>query len=563
MRVAEKFKEIILKALREKFGAAVDASGLKIEAPPPGQPGHYGSNACFLASKILKKPPFEIAQALAPAIKADPDAGEVFVIKPGYLNWDLKDQCYKKEMQEINGAGEYFGNDSGAGKKVNIEFVSANPTGPLNVVSGRAAAYGDTLANLLSCCGYKVVKEYYVNDHGRQMGLFAQSLEERYLELHGIKAAEIPEGGYEGSYVTDIAGQIDTDRGNSAYDEISQARELGQHADVRDYFKTYGLEYIKNWQSTTLKNFGVVFDTWFSEETLYAGGAGKNSVDLALEKIKKHLFEAEGATWFRTTDFGDDKDRVVKKSDGEYSYLAGDIAYMENKIKRGFTLLINILGPDHHGYIKRLEAIVRALGYEKERLDVLILQQVNLLESGEKVKMSKREGKIVVLDELLDSVGADAARYYFIMRNYNSHLDFDMALAKEKSEKNPVYYVQYAYARVCNIFAHATEKHLFIEDYDADREIDFTGLEPEEVKLMRGMMDMPAVIREAAEKRAPSALAQSIYGLVSDFHSFYNKCRVVTDDRKMSLRRLYMMEALKKTLAKCFKIIGINAREHM
>ncbi len=565
MPAAEYLRGLIKEAVKEKYGIDIGTKDLKVEKPPEGQPGHYGTNAALLAAKPLKKPPFEIAEALAVHINGNPEVGEIFVIKPGYLNWEMKEEYYKQEMKAINGNADYFANKSGAGKKVNMEFVSANPTGPLNVVSGRAAAYGDALANILSRCGCEVTREFYVNDHGNQMNLFAQSLEERYFELHGVKAAAIPEGGYTGEYVTNIAKQVDIDRGASAFDEIMKARELGQAPDIREYFRVYGLTYIKNWQATTLKNFGVVFDAWFSESSLHGAGEGASEVASALDKIKArgYLFEAEGAVWFRTTDFGDDKDRVVKKAGGEHTYFASDIAYMENKFKRGAGLLINILGPDHHGYIKRLESIVQALGYEKERLNVLILQQVNLLEAGEKMKMSKREGKIVLLDELLDMVGADAARYYFLMRNYNSHLDFDIGLAREQSDKNPVFYVQYAYARVCNIFVHATEKHLFVEDYDVEREIDFSGLEPEEISLVTGMSGMPGVILEAAEKRAPSVLVQAVYDLVSNFHSFYNKCRVVTDDKKLSLRRLFIMNALKKTLAECFAIIGIKAREHM
>lgn len=565
MLVIEHFRKIIKDAVREKFAIKLDDENLKVEKPPEGQPGHYGTNAGFIAAKPLKKAPFEIAQAIAPCLKENPDTAEIFVIKPGYLNWELKNGFYKKEIKEINEGKGYFNNASGAGKSINLEFVSANPTGPLNVVSGRAAAYGDTLAALLAACGYKVTKEFYVNDHGRQMNLFAQSLEERYLELHNVKKAEIPEGGYMGDYVAKIAAQVDADRGEAAFSEIMAARELKQDHDVREYFKSYGLTYVKNWQANTLKNFGVIFDVWFSEDTLYSGKAGETEVDLAVKKIKDRglLFESEGATWFKTTDFGDDKDRVVKKGDGEYTYFASDIAYMQNKLNRGAGLLINVLGPDHHGYIKRMESIVQGLGHEKEKLSVLILQQVNLMESGEKMKMSKREGKIVLLDELLESVGPDATRYFFIMRNYNSHLDFDITLAKEQSDKNPVFYVQYAYARACSIFGHAAEKHLYVEDYNADKEIDFEPLEKEETAIMRRMIEMPGVIKEAAEKRSPSLLVQALHSLVAEFHSFYNKHRVVTDDKKTSLKRLYIMSAFKKTLAECFKIVGVKAREKM
>jgi len=564
MGIDDFLRKTIIQAVKDRLGIEIEQGSFKVEVPPEKQPGQYGTNAGFVLAKQAGKNPFEIAGEIAAALKDNEYIKDVQAIKPGYTNWSMSNDFYKRELHRLCEEKDYFNNDSGKGIKVNIEFVSANPVGPLNVVSGRAGAYGDALSNIYEASGYEVTRENYVNDHGRQMKLFAQSLRERYYELHKIKKAEIPEDGYMGDYVADIAKQVDVDREN-ALEEIKAAREMKQEHDVNDYFRVYGREYVKNWQATTLKNFGVEFDTWFSEEDLYKPGAGgKNDVERAVEKIRSagHLYEKEGAEWFETTKFGDDKDRVVKKSDGEYTYFASDMAYIENKMNRGAEILINILGPDHHGYVKRLEAIVQALGYPADRITVIILQQVNMIDKGKKKKMSKRKGDIILLDGLLSDVGADAARYYFLMRNYNSHLDFDIELAKEQSDKNPVYYVQYAHARVCNIFEHAKGKVRFIEDYGLD-EIDFSDLLEEEIILIKAILAVPGVIKEATVKQSPSLLVQSIYDLVSVFHSFYNKCRVVTDDKRLTLRRLYIMRALKTTLRRCFKIIGISAPERM
>jgi len=550
-------KEKIDKIIKEKYN--IENLDFSIAVPPENVDADFAINAGFLLSKAIKKNPASIAETIADELKKDEQIKSVSVVN-GYINIVLDNDLLKFEIYKLINHTDYFKTNTGKNKRVNIEFVSANPVGPLNVVNGRAAAFGDTLANLLSYTGYNVWREYYVNDFGRQVKLFGKSLEERYYELHKLKEkAEIPEDGYKGDYIIDIAKQIDIDR-EQTFEEVKTALELNQKHDLEDFFMQYGLTYIKNWQKTTLENFGVYFNEWFSEKSLYE----KNEVENAIKilKEKNFLVEEEGALWFDTTKFGDDKKRVVKKADGEFTYFAGDIAYMKNKFDRGFEIVINILGPDHHGYIKRLEAIGKAFGYDINNLKIIILQQVNLLDKGNKIKMSKREGRLVLLDELIDLVGRDAARYYFIMRNPNSHLDFDIELAKEQSEKNPVYYVQYGYARACSIFKFAQEKHIFIEDYDIN-EIDFKNIEKEERKLILYFLNMPDFIKEAAEKYAPSLFVQNIYDLVSYFHYFYNKHRVISDDKNLTLKRLFIMRALKITLYNCFKIIGITPKESM
>lgn len=554
MKIINYLKEKITEAARLKYNAQ---AAFEITRPPEGVSADYAVNAGFVLAKQLKRKPADISAEIAAVLKNDI---AVSAAEPanGYINITLSPAFLRDELETLLKDNNYFRNNSGNGKQINLEFVSANPVGPLNVVSGRAGAYGDALANLLDFCGYRVEREFYVNDHGRQMKLFAESLKARYFELHKMEAS-FPEEGYKGDYVTDVAAQIDRDR-ETAFTEIMAAHELKQEHDVLDYFKSYGLEYMKNWQKTTLENFGVKFDIWFSEADLHK----KNEVEAVLKELrdKKAIFTEEGAEWLDTMKFGDDKNRVIKKQDGEYTYLASDIAYMKNKYDRGNAVVINILGPDHHGYIKRLEAIAQWLGKPLDSIKIIILQQVNLLEGGEKAKMSKREGKFVTLDELLSAVGKDAARYYFLMRNYNSHLDFDVDMAKTQSNDNPVFYVQYGYARVCNIMVHAEEKRMFIEDLQTG-EGGFDSFEKEEKDLMLYMFDMPGFIMEAAERNSPSSLVQNIHDLVSRFHSFYGKHRVVSENKPEMIKRLFLMAALKKTLKTCFGIIGITARERM
>ncbi len=561
MPISVFFKQNLIRIIKSIYKIEIKEDEIKVEKPPENQPGQFGTNTSFVLSKITKRNPFEIAESIAEKIKENNMFSNVMVLKPGYINWDLSPDFYKAELIKIIKEKDYFKNKISKKIVVNLEFVSANPVGPLNVVSGRAAAYGDVLANLFEYNGYKVIREFYVNDHGNQLKLFAISLKERYLELHKIKEkADIPEEGYKGEYIIDIARNIE-----------SQSPDIKQHVlnmlnnneqdELMNFFRDTGLNYIRKWQETTLKNFSVKFDVWFSEDSLYKN----NYIEKVLNKIKEKnlLYEKDGAWWFKTTDFGDDKDRVVKKSDGQLTYFASDIAYMQSKIDRGADKIIMVLGPDHHGYIKRIEAIIQALGYQKEMLKIIILQQVNLLEGGEKKKMSKREGKLVLLDELLNSVGMDAARYYFLMRNYNSHLDFDIELAKEQSEKNPVYYVQYAYARCCNILLFAKEKNISLENINIEKDIEFSNLTKEEKDLITAILQAPDVIEISMEKYSPSLVIQNLYELASIFHSFYNKYRIVTDDKNITFKRLFIVHALKITFLNYFNILGITAKERM
>jgi arginyl-tRNA synthetase len=561
MSISDSFKAELKNVVNELYKFEIQDNDVKVEKPPEGQTGQFGTNLAFVLSKTIKKSPLEIADAIAQKMKNAVIFSNVAVISPGYINWDLKADFYKQELIKIINEKDYFVGRMIKKEKINVEFVSANPVGPLNVVSGRAAAYGDVMANLLTYNGHKVTREFYVNDHGNQLKLFAVSLKERYLELNKIKEnADIPEDGYIGEYIIDIARNIELQTPDIKKQVLNLLKE-GKEDELIDFFKNIGLNYIRKWQENTLKNFGVRFDVWFSENSLYE----KKYVEKTLNKLKEDgfIYEKEGAWWFKTTDFGDDKDRVIKKSDGEWTYFASDVAYMQSKIDRGADKIVMVLGPDHHGYVKRIEAIIQALGYGKDRLKIVILQQVNLIEGGEKKKMSKREGKFVLLDELLNSVGVDAARYYFLMRNYNSHLDFDIEMAKEQSEKNPVYYVQYAYARICNILLFAKEKNVDIDKIDVEKEVDFGNLEKEEKDLITAILQTSDVFKISMEKYSPSFIINNLYDLASVFHSFYNKYRVVTEDKNSTSKRLFIIYALKVTFLNYFKILGITAKEKM
>lgn len=558
MSLIETLKNEIKTIVKEKYGFDIEISAFDLAAPPENQPGHFGSNIAMALAKPMKKAPFIIGEEIAVILRQLDYVAAVEVIKPGYTNITLKNEYYKKALEAIINSNDAFKNNFGKGKKVNIEFVSANPVGPLNIVSGRAAAYGDTLANIFDYSGFKTVRETYVNDFGRQMHLFALSLMARYLQLYG-RAVQVPEEGYQGGYVSDIAQAFKDEKGESFYASIGEVTDLEKCPQYPE-FREFGLKHVLKWQKQTLENFGVRFDEWFSETSLHE----KGEVEEAFKIIEKRglFYEKEDAVWFKTMEFGDDKDRVVKKTDGGFTYFASDIAYIQNKVKRGADIVINVLGPDHHGYVKRLESIMQGLGYDKERIKVIILQQVNLLEGGEKMKMSKRAGNFVSLDELLESVGKDAARYFFVMRSYTSHLDFDIELAKEQSDKNPVFYLQYAYARLCNIFEKAKDAVKDNGEYTADK-ISFETLEKEELDLIRAILCIPEYIRESAERESPNWLVQQVHFLASFFHSFYGKLRVVQEDRALMLKRMFILNALKRAFEVCFGIIGITPREKM
>jgi len=452
----------------------------------------------------------------------------------------------------LSGGAKYGHCDFGRGERVMVEFVSANPVGPLNVVNARAAAVGDTLVRLLKAAGYDAASEFYVNDAGRQVEMLAESVYARYMELIG-REYPFPEDGYRGEYVRDIAAVATEDPGIAA-------RLLTMNADeARGFFREYALRHILDWQKRSLAQYEVHFDRWFSERELRATGA----VEMMISEMEEagHTYREEGALWFRSSEFGDDKDRVLVKSDGLYTYVAPDLAYHKDKLSRGFTKLIDILGPDHHGYEGRMQAGLKSFGYPDGTLEVLLLQLVTLMREGQPVKMSKRAGEFITMDDLLDEVPKDAARYFFIMRNTSSHLDFDLDLARAQSMDNPVWYIQYAHARCCSIFRQAEAAGI---SGGAWAQADLTLLaEPGELDLVRKMAAFPDEVLSAAIERAPSRIAKYGLDVASVFHSFYNECRVISDDTALTVARLALVDAAKTVIANALNIMGIAAPERM
>ncbi|MFY9543812.1 MAG: arginine--tRNA ligase [Bacillota bacterium] len=510
--------------------------------------------ALALASKVGRKPR-EIADAIVANLEIKEDKRDyiqrVEVAGPGFINFFLSRRWLEDAVKAIIKAGSLYGmSTTGGGRRILLEFVSANPTGPMNVVNARAAAVGGSLANILKAAGYDVSTEYYINDAGGQINVLGASCELRYLELKG-EDIEFPEWGYQGSYIVDIA--------RLAVEKHGKELESMGAEERAEFFKDFALSHMLQDQKASLSRFGVEFDVWFSERQLVDSGAVSWVIDTLQERGM--VYEAEGALWLRTTEFGDEKDRVLVKSDGNYTYLAGDIAYHKNKLDRGFDLLIDIWGPDHHGHVVPTRAGLQALGHPGSSLEVLLLQFLSLMSSGERVKMSKRAGEFVTMDDLIDEVGKDAARYFLLMRNIESHLEFDLALAKEESQANPVYYIQYAHARICSIFRQAEERGIELSNLS---EVDLSKLtEDAELDIIRKLATYPDEVVISAEERAPNRLAGYALDLAGLFHSFYNSYRVINEDPDLTMARLALSEAVRTVLANVLGLLGIFAPHEM
>lgn len=542
-------KEASLKAKKNGQLAFDELPEISLEIPKEKAHGSFASNLAMLLSKAAKKPPREIAQMLMNNFGPNPYLAEVQIAGPGFINFYLNDRWLGEVLAGILAQKDEFGdNPDLKGKKIQLEFVSANPVGPMNVVNARAAALGDTLSRLFKACGAAAQKEYYVNDFGVQVQTLGRSIDARYRELLGEKV-EFPEDGYRGDYIYDIARQLITDQGDS-YTQLPEAERV-------EVFRDLGYEQILASQKQDLQNYGVEYDCWFSERSLHEAG----KVDQVLDFLEKRglTYESEDAIWLRTTNFGDDKDRVLRTSDGRTTYFTADIAYHLNKFERGFDLVINIWGPDHHGYIPRMKAAVETLGIERERLEVLIAQQINLIKDGKPFKMSKRRGEFITMADLLEEVGNDAARWFFLMRSPESHLDFDMDLARSQSNENPVFYVQYAYARICSIFRQATNDQQFVR-YD---ESILKYWDEEEKGLIEKASRFPDLLSEAANRREPHRLTGYLLELATLFHSYYNKRRFISDDLGLTKSRLAIAKGLGYVLERGLKILGVSAPERM
>lgn len=528
---------------------------VKLDVPPKPDQGDFATSVAMALARQMKTDGRSVAGTIVKHLYIDDSRiKRVDIAGPGFLNFFLDPAWLEAAMARVWSDGPSYGRTAyGGGKRVLVEFVSANPTGPLNVVNARAAAVGDCLSSLLDMSGYETEREFYINDAGKQVDLLADSLEARYRQALG-QDAQVPENGYKGDYLTEMGAGLASSRGDSL---------LGMEAGERqELLKKHALETMIEGQRNVLLAYGLQFNTWFSEKSLRDSGAYLQVIELL--RIKGLTYEKDGAVWFKSTEFGDDKDRVVVKSDaaGSVTYIVPDLAYHKNKIERGFDLLIDILGPDHHGYQQRLRAGLMGLGYPKECLEVMIVQMVRLVRGGEAVKMSKRGGEFISMQELLEDVGKDAARFFFLTRSPESHLDFDLDLARLQANENPVYYVQYAHARIASIFRQALQ-----EGYSGSMgpsEVKFGLLrDPSEMALMKMLAAFPEEVREIAESREPNRLITYMMEVAAAFHSFYTRCRVVGDDRDLSNARLYLTRLAQIVLANALRIAGISAPETM
>ncbi|AHD07589.1 arginine--tRNA ligase [Paenibacillus larvae] len=557
MNVLNEVKTSVKKAIADAVVSAgiVDIEQLPavtLEVPKDKAHGDFATNIAMQLTRIAKQNPRQIAEKLIAHL--DKEAAyidEVEIAGPGFINFRMnKSYLYQVIGQVLEQGNSYGKINMGKGKRVQVEFVSANPTGSLHLGHARGAAVGDALCNVLEMAGCEVTREYYINDAGNQVLNLAKSIEARYRQALG-QEAEMPEDGYYGEDIKGFAEELAKAEGDRLLALNDEERLV--------FFRKYGLEKELDKIKRDLGRFGVKFDEWFSETSIYEN----NMIDDVLKQLKDngHVFEQDGATWLRTTDYGDDKDRVLIKNDGTYTYLTPDVAYHRNKYERGYDEIINIWGADHHGYIPRMKAAVTALGYDANKLTVLIAQMVSLFQNGEKVKMSKRTGKAVTMEDLMDEVGVDAIRYFFTMRSMDSHLDFDMDLAISKSNENPVFYVQYAHARICSIFRQAEEQGISMLPAG---QADLSRLTAEaEFDLLRKMAELPEEVAIAAEQYAPHRLIRYVYELASQFHSYYKAERVITDDAAQTQARLALLAALRVVLRNVLAAVGVSVPERM
>jgi arginyl-tRNA synthetase len=555
MNAVEQIQNQVKMALHEAVIKAElvetqDIPDILLETPKNKDNGDYATNIAMQLTKLAKKPPRAVAEAILENLDKSSTAIEsIEIAGPGFMNIRLKTDYLGDVVKTVLAEGENYGRStSGGGEKIQVEFVSANPTGDLHLGHARGASIGDSLSNVLDFAGYAVSREYYINDAGNQVHNLAQSVEARYFQALGLEM-EMPEDGYQGADVIQLGKQL-VDEFGDKYVHVPQEERYA-------FFREYGLKYELDKLKKDLSDFRVHFDKWYSETSLYEDG----KIDVALAKLKEngHVFEEDGATWFRSTTFGDDKDRVLIKNDGTYTYLTPDIAYHENKLFRGFDKLINIWGADHHGYIPRMKAAIEALGYERDTLEVNVVQMVQLFKDGELFKMSKRTGKAVTLRELVEDVGLDAVRYFFAMRSGDSQMDFDLDLAISQSNENPVYYAQYAHARISSILRSATEMGMAAS-------VEHVSLlqAEKELELLKKIGDFPQVVSDSARIRSPHRITTYIQEVAATFHSFYNAEKVLDPtNRELSEARLALITATRTTLANALKLVGVSAPEKM
>lgn len=561
------------------------AAEIVIEHARDKSHGDFACNIAMRLAKPAKRKPRDIAELIISKIPESLMVKSISIAGPGFINFTLADTAFFSVVKNIFEKAENFGQSTiGENKKVQVEFVSANPTGPLHVGHGRGAAYGAVVSNLLKAVGYQVSKEYYVNDAGRQMDILAASVWLRYLEHCGEKVT-FPVNAYKGEYVLDIAASIfeahgedfrkpfaevicdvPIDEGQEGGDKeahidgiISQAKTLLGHAHYRTVFGV-GLNTIITDIREDLAEFGVTFDEWFSERSLMEDGA----IDKALNKLKDndHVYEKGGALWFRSTDFGDEKDRVVVRDNGQHTYFAADIAYHLNKFDRGFDKCLDIWGADHHGYVARVKGSIKAMEQDADALDVLLVQFAVLYKGGEKMQMSTRSGQFVTLRELREDVGNDAARFFYVMRKCEQHLDFDLDLAKSQSNENPVYYIQYAHARICSVFRELNEKNMTHDEPVGEANLALLN-SPQESAIMSTLARFPEVVENAAMNYEPHNIPHYLRELANEFHTYYNAQKFIVEDEATRNARLYLIKAVRQVIQNGMRLIGVSTPEAM
>jgi len=581
----EHIEELLLHSLLhlERNGILSDVSegSVQLERTRSPEHGEFATNLAMAFAKPAKKPPRELAQAIIDNLPPSRHVSNVEIAGPGFINFFLEPTAMTGVVNEVLREKDNYGNlVPDQEESVTVEYVSANPTGPLHVGHGRGAAYGASLSNILKKAGYRVQREYYVNDNGRQMDILAVSVWLRYLELCGERVS-FPNNGYRGEYIYDIARIVRNEQGDkyrhtgvevwadvpTGEDEgevqidalIHRARELLGDAGYLEFFNT-ALNDILSDIRNDLSDFGVRFDKWFSERELEESGA----VEHAIERLREngHLYVKGGATWFRASELGDEKDRVVIRENGRTTYFASDIAYFLNKLERGFGQAIYVLGADHHGYIARLKAAAKGLGEDEEKLVIILVQFAVLFRDGEKVQMSTRSGQFITLRELREETGDDAARFFYIMRSQEQHLDFDLDLAKSESNDNPVYYIQYAHARICSVFRNLVQLDLTHNEAIGEAARDLL-VEEREVNLLRELSRYPETIAAAARKKSPHLVAHYLHSLATELHGYYNAHQFLVDEENLRNARLNLILATRIVLQSGLDILGVSAPEQM
>jgi arginyl-tRNA synthetase len=551
-----RIKKLIIEAASQAQAkgrlSSADFPDVNVEKPKVEAHGDFSTNFAMVIASLQKMAPRKVAQAIVDQLN---DSGRLLekteIAGPGFINFYVTPAAWHPVLLEIQKTDRRFGaSELGGGERVQVEFVSSNPTGPLHVGHGRGAAVGDSVANILSFCGYDVQREYYINDSGRQIQTLGRSVFLRYRELCG-KSAPFPEDCYQGAYIREIAGRIKDQHGDGLlYREEDEAVMYCARTAAGD---------IMDGIREDLAVFGVSFDEWFSEQSLYDTG----EVDriLAESRQRNIIYEKDGALWFKTSDLGDEKDRVVVRQNGQTTYFASDIAYHNDKYRRGFQRVIDVWGADHHGYIPRMQAAIEACGHKRSQFQVILVQLVNLLRGGQPVAMSTRAGEFVTLRDVIDEVGKDAARFIFLTRHYESPLDFDMEVAKQQTNENPVYYVQYVHARISSIIRKAAENGMAEVQWDETATARL--LEPEETRLIKTLAEYPETVATSAEKLEPHRITYFLMNLATAFHAYYNKHRVLSEDPVLSRGRLVLVESIRKVIRNGLALLGVDAPDKM